>query len=124
MLVVGIDGNTDDITKFTDDELELISSFRFGTLCIHAGIGRIEGVCEFFDRIQITSLTTKYCKLPEWFDLELIEKMKAQNWSCNVTRETTDEWESKMKEILFEQICIEYGKEFGEDHSYSDRDQD
>ena len=106
-LIIGIP-KTSDITNFTERELELVSAFKLGALCISAGIGRIDEPKEFLDRIQITRTVTRMWELPEWFDLELIKKMKANDWSCNVSRIPTEEWESKMKDTLFDFVLNDY----------------
>ena len=102
MLELGIPKNN--ITEFTKEELKYITSFDLGMICMIAKIGRIDEPKEFLTRINTTATMLVHWPIPDFFNIEFVEKMKVSKWNCNVTTESTEVWEEHLKTLLLDDL--------------------
>ena len=108
-LTIGMKNASD--KGFSEEEIEVAHGFPFGLLCMHAGVGDIgernHGVTitpeEAHERFALTM------KIFEWeedsfmytwlSDLENIKRLADNDWTCNVSNESTEQFLHKMRNL-------------------------
>ena len=91
-LIVGI---KEGYENFTEEENKLIGSIEMGMIALTAGVGSIDSnwghrisVEEATDRFNMVLDSFGFTTIPK-FEQEFVQRLADNNWSCNVSNETT-----------------------------------
>lgn len=98
-LIVGI---KEGYENFTEEENELLRSFEMGMIAMAAGVGSIDSnwghritVEEATDRFNMVLDNFGFTTIPK-FEQEFVQRLADNDWSCNVSNETTAWFVSKL----------------------------
>lgn len=108
-LIIGVRNGLE--KGFSENDLELINGLPFGLIVMVAEIGKIEDVTEFRNRIlEANFLNEIYDKdeLRNKLTLDFIQKMKDNDWSCNVGYGTRSAFNKEIKRRLYSQHQIDF----------------